>query len=483
MQEKSLRLNTIINIVRSLLSILFPLITFKYASVILKPEGVGIANFTQSIVSYFQLFSTFGISTYAISEGSKLRSDIIKFHQFASEIFTINIITMTSSVTVLLVMSAFGLFGNYTSYVLVLSTTLLFNLIGFEWIFIVFEKFIYITLRSIAFQIVSIFLLFLFVNEENDLHIYIGLIVFATAGSNVFNFFKSRKFIKIDIVPFRCLKRHLIPLLVIFGTSIASLIYVNSDIILLGIMSGDEAVGVYSAGVKVVKAVCIPIASIGLVVAPRISERIARGNIELVEDMCKKAMEFMFFFIFPFIVGLFLMSEEAILLLSGPAFLNGSIIIQLLLFDLLLSPINGFLVSQLLVPLGKQSVSFWATIGGAFGNILLDILLIPRFSIYGAAVATVVSELIVFMICIPCLRHQLNLWRIVKGIWQYIVASFIIFPIALFVKKIDFCTSTSIIIIVIIGGLFYAIVLRWMHNIVLISLTQMIVNKLMLHKS
>ena len=83
----SLKSNVIINMVRSILGILFPLVTFKYASVVLGPEGIGIANYSQSVISYFQLFATFGITTYAISEGSKVRGDKDKFSRFASEVF------------------------------------------------------------------------------------------------------------------------------------------------------------------------------------------------------------------------------------------------------------------------------------------------------------------------------------------------------------------------------------------------------------
>lgn len=478
MQEKSLRLNTIINILRSILSILFPLITFKYASVILGSTGIGIANFSQSVVAYFQLFATFGITTYAVAEGAKLRSDKVRFQQFASEIFTLNIITTLISFSAMLLMSVFGLFGDYNIYIYVLSSTLLFNLIGFEWMFTVFEQFLYITLRSLLFQILSLILLFILVKDKNDLLIYVGLIAFATGGSSVFNFYKSKEFFRLEISPIKSLKRHWMPLLVIFGTSIASLIYVNSDIILLGIISGNEAVGVYSAGVKIVKAVCVPIASVGLVVVPRIAERIAQGNIKEVEAICNKAMEFMCFFIFPFAIGLFLLSKEAILLLSSPDFLNGSIVIQLLLLDLFLSPINGFLVSQLLVPFGKQNVSFWATIFGALGNIFLDLLMIPIFSIYGAAIATIAAELIVFLICVPCLKQQINLWVIVKGIWQYFVAALLIIPIFLFVEQFDMGIIISSVLTILIGGFAYVIALRMMNNIVLDTLIQMIDTKL-----
>ena len=247
----SLKSNVIINMVRSILGILFPLVTFKYASVVLGPEGIGIANYSQSVISYFQLFATFGITTYAISEGSKVRGDKDKFSRFASEIFTVNLIASVLSLLTILLFSSCGLFGSHNEYILILGLTIIFTLIGVEWLFSIFEQFLYITLRSLAIQILSLVLLFLFVKDKNDITIYIWLIVFATVGSSIFNYFKSRKICRFTIAKYKDWKKHLSPMAIILGTSVASLIYVNSDVIVLGIFKDDTTVGLFSAAIKV----------------------------------------------------------------------------------------------------------------------------------------------------------------------------------------------------------------------------------------
>ena len=52
-----------------------PLITFPYASRILGPEGIGVVNFSNSIISYFLIFAGLGIKNYAAREVAKSKEN------------------------------------------------------------------------------------------------------------------------------------------------------------------------------------------------------------------------------------------------------------------------------------------------------------------------------------------------------------------------------------------------------------------------
>ena len=71
-EQKSLKKNAVLNTVKTFLALCFPLITFPYSSRILGPENLGKVNFAQSIVSYFAIFASLGISTYATREAAKV---------------------------------------------------------------------------------------------------------------------------------------------------------------------------------------------------------------------------------------------------------------------------------------------------------------------------------------------------------------------------------------------------------------------------
>ena len=90
-EVKSIKFNFIMNLIRVLMTIVFPLITYPYATRVLNSAGVGRAAYVASIVSYFQLVASFGVNNYAITEGAKIRDDKVKLNKFASEMFFINL--------------------------------------------------------------------------------------------------------------------------------------------------------------------------------------------------------------------------------------------------------------------------------------------------------------------------------------------------------------------------------------------------------
>ena len=92
-KEKSVGVNLVINGIKTLMSVLFPLITFPYASRILGARGIGKVDYAYSIISYFSLVAALGINTYAVREGSKLKNNKEEFEKFAKEMLKINLFT------------------------------------------------------------------------------------------------------------------------------------------------------------------------------------------------------------------------------------------------------------------------------------------------------------------------------------------------------------------------------------------------------
>ena len=265
-RNKSLGVNAILNGIKSLMSVLFPLITFPYVSKVLQVGNLGKYNFASSVNSYFLLLSALGISTYAIREGAKYRDNNEDMSKFASEIFTINFISMIVAY-ILLAVTIFTIskFRIYSVLIWIFSIEIFFNTIGTEWIYCIYEEYEYITKRSIIFQFCSMILLFILVKNPEDYYIYAGITVFATAGSNIINYFNAKKLCNIKLCLNIDWNRHLKPILVIFATTLATTIYVNSDTTILGFLTTDYNVGLYSVSVKMLasglKCTVVPVAS------------------------------------------------------------------------------------------------------------------------------------------------------------------------------------------------------------------------------
>ena len=220
MKRKSLGVNALINSIRSVVNLIFPLITFPYVSRILSVNGMGIYNFSSTYVGYFLLLAGLGIYTYAIREGAKFRNDREKMSQFASQVFTINIVsTLIAYVLLLLSLLIFKNLNNYVSAILIFSLQIIFTTIGTEWIYTIYEEYNYITIRSILFKIISMILLFLLVKKASDYLVYVSISVFASVGSNVLNFIHSKSYCSIKLVKNVDWYKHLKPIIIIFASS------------------------------------------------------------------------------------------------------------------------------------------------------------------------------------------------------------------------------------------------------------------------
>ena len=120
----TLKKNFFLSIVQKICAIVFPVITSKYATSILKLSDYGAINVGKSIIEYFVLFSGLGIYSYAIRNGAKIREEKETFNHFASEMFSINIIATIISYAVLCVCLLSGLLGKYCNIVLIYSISI-----------------------------------------------------------------------------------------------------------------------------------------------------------------------------------------------------------------------------------------------------------------------------------------------------------------------------------------------------------------------
>ena len=243
--------NLFANGIKTLMTVLFPLITFPYASRVLGASGIGKVNYASSIVSYFSMFAALGISTYAVREGARIRDDREKFSKFAKEMININLCTTLISYGALAIFLQLPILGGYKRLLVISSASIVFATIGMEWLFIIQEEYAYITKRAVLFQFVSLAMLFLLVRSREDYHWYAALTIISSGGSATLNLWHSRRFVNWRQNSFLEYRKHLKPILLIFGTSVASSIYMTMDTTMLGALQGDQVTGVYTAAVKI----------------------------------------------------------------------------------------------------------------------------------------------------------------------------------------------------------------------------------------
>lgn len=151
---------------------------------------------------------------------------------------------------------------------------------GVEWINTIYEDFLYVTIRSIVIYILTLILLFVLVKNQKDVLQYAFLTIANSGLICISNWFYSRRYLQIKLTKNIELKKHIKPILTIFANSLATTIYVNADTTMIGLLSGDYYVGVYSLAVKIYNVIKTMLAAIYTVAIPRISFFVGQNDKE-----------------------------------------------------------------------------------------------------------------------------------------------------------------------------------------------------------
>lgn len=394
MKKTSIKLNAIVNGIRNVLNLLFPLITFPYVSRTLSVSGIGKYNFSSSIISYFLLLAALGIDKYTVREGAKYRDDRQKMSQFVSEAFTFNLIsTLVSYLLLFSIMAISSKLRNYTLCILIFSLQIVFTTLGVEWVYSIYEQYFYITVRSIVFKLISLVLLFALVRKPGDYLYYAAITVFSTVGSNILNFIHLRKYCDIKIsFDLESFKKMLKPIMIIFASNIAIQIYVNADTTMLGYLKNDYVVGIYSISTKIYSIIKMLLASILIVTIPRLAMYVGKKMYTEYNELLFNVVNVLILVIVPAIVGLFFLSKDIILIISGKDYIRSTSSLRILCFAIILSILSGTFNECVLIPYKREKKVLVSSIVSAVVNVLLNFWMIPWLSEDGAAITTVIAE-------------------------------------------------------------------------------------------
>lgn len=426
---QSIKNNFLLNLSTTITGLLFPLITFPYASRILMADGIGQVQFFQSIIDYVSLCTALGIPLYAVREIARIRDNKELRSRTTIEILLLHaILTLVGYIVVFILAKTVAKIEIDASLFFLLSTTLFFNTIGVAWFYQAIEDFKYITLRSLFVRILSLVALFIFVKTKQDLFYYAGILVIGTVGNNIFNFFRLRKYIKLSKGEFKRLNllRHLIPALKIFILNLVISIYVNLDSVMLGFLKNEESVGYYAAATRLTKAILGIVSSLGAVLLPRFSNMITNGQKEEFQLLANKAASFTIALSLPMSVGLIFMAAPIIHIFCGNGFEPSILTLKLVAPIVLFIGLSGIIGMQILYPQGREKYVIISTMLGACINLLINYLLIPQYGQYGAALGTVIAEFMVTVIMILLGRKYLPINILSKQNLHYLIGSIVI---------------------------------------------------------
>ncbi len=444
-----MRKNIVYNILLSLSSILFPLVSFPYAARILGPNGIGEAQFIFSYAQYFALFAALGIPIYGIKEIAKNKEDKEAtkgtFLSLSIVFFITSIIASIAYVCSIIFIPYFS--GQVGIYICA-GILVLLSFTYTDWYYAGKGEFKTITIRSLIVKAIALLLLYVFVKKEEDLYAYLGILIFTILGNQVYSFviiyFTNRdSHYQLEF------RKHLKPLLFIFGATAASSMYTVWDSVLLGFLTTPLAVGYYTAAIKCIKLTLPFVTSVGAVFIPILSENFSQKNYQAVQNNLQSSFYFIVALTIPLAVGTILIAPEIIYLFSGKFFTNSILPMQIMSILPCMIGFGHLFAFQILIPADKTKEVFIAMLIGLMISAVLNFIITPLYQEVGASIACVITEVSVtlayFYYCTKLFSFKYP-W---KFLGQSLTASLIFIPLAIGLKELltNIYLYTAVIII------------------------------------
>ena len=452
--SRSVKKNGVLSVIQKTCHILIPLIIFPYLTRVLGADNFGKFNFANSVISYFLLFAMLGSSSYAVREGARIRDDREKLSKFVSEVFSINLLSGCLSFAALfLLIFLVPKLRLYSSLLCILSITIPATVFGRDYINTIFEDYLYITVRYIIIQMIGVVLVFALVHKPEHYVLYTLIYAFTASFGYCINLAYTRRYVPIRFTARLNLSRHIVPILILFCGHIATTIYIQSDITMVGIYLNDFHVGVYSFASKIYLLSKTMINALTIVAIPRIVYYLGKNDLDRYHRFSSKLFDYLFSLAVPFAVGLFLLGNQVIYVIGGKEYLSGTSSLKVLSIALLLAVFSGYFCNAILVPNRKEKQYLYVTILSAVVNIGLNFILIPRIGIQGAAVTTLISEFVVVLLASFSCKGLLSLRPSVKNLVLTVIGSALIavicyvVPVFLdsYIMQIIVATSASVV--------------------------------------
>ncbi|WP_195351271.1 oligosaccharide flippase family protein [Bacteroides nordii] len=374
-----------------LFSIFLPLISYPYLIRVLGLELNGMIVFAYSIVSYLNLFISFGFNSSTTRNIASLESDKC-ISNIVFSTYLCKLILFSFSVCLFLLVISFSHIQIEFRYILYSSLGLsIGELLLPIWYFQGVEKMKYLTIINVGSRTLFTIFIFVFVRQKED---YLLVPLFNSlgaigGGAYALYVLLAKERVKFSGVNLYSIKMNFRDSAPMFVSSLSSLIYLNVNKLIVGSFLGMSEVSIYDIGEKVMNLLKIPTVVICQSVYPKMSREL---NIRYMN----KVMLTAFFFMLVLYSMICIWAKQIIKFFLGEHNSTGVILICILSFSSVLLTLNSMLGGNRLIPFGyaRQLMNIMI-INLLFYVLLLSVIVVfDKISMLNLAICTLFVELI-----------------------------------------------------------------------------------------
>jgi O-antigen/teichoic acid export membrane protein len=431
---------------------LVSLFVIIYLARYLGTEGFGKYSFVFAYLAFFNIITDLGLQQILVREMARGPSNT---PALIGNAYVIRLLlTAFAVVLAIIIITLLPYPADTTLYIYIASFTLLF--ISFsDFYATIFQANLameYNVIAKLAFKFVSAGLILWIIFSHGTLAQVMVVLVFSEGIKTLISYLFSRKFVRprftIDFGLWGYLLKECLPLAL---TGVITIIYYRIDVVMLSMMRGDGAVGIYSAAYRLCEPFSLIPFALMMSLFPLMSMYFKESDERLVKA-CGLAIKYILIMMLPIVVGVTSIADRVILLVYGAEFASSTIALQILIWAILFGSMNSILLNTL-VAIDRQSLNAW-TIGlGAAMNVTLNFILIPIMGFTGAAITTVVTNVLMCVVCFYFVSKYLQMasvWKVAAGP----IAGCVVMRMVLF-----FCGNTNLFLLVSFAAVVYFVVL------------------------
>jgi len=417
---------------------------------LLGPVKFGVLSLAQAVLTYFLITTDLGLKTWAIGE---VVSPGGKVELLADQVFPLRLILGTLSFLILLFFVTFLEQDPQAKLVLLIFGLCVFPAaLNCEWVYVGTERMQYISISWIINRGLYALLVFIWASQTASVLVVSVCWFIGTTAGTLFMLvifwqqYKGFSF-RLNWQTWRNMLSASIPMaLAYFMTQV----YYNFDTIMLKFMKGDEIVGWYNAAYKLVLLLIGFGGLVSTTILPSMFRLYKRSTEELGKFM-HTTFRVLVVVGLPIAVSGLFFSGEIIQLVYGAEYIN-SVLALTILFWTVFTVFANIPFATCLLGAHRQTKYLLCVSIGAVVNLVLNFLLIPKFSLYGAAAATVITEVIVLNLLIWYSRKVIPI-RLVDVLVRGCPASLVL-AIFFYLVSLNLIAKAAIGFVIYIGVLF-----------------------------
>ncbi len=419
-------------IIGSLLSFFYMMYIARY----LGPKDYGVLSFALALTALYAVFTDFGLQSLTIREVSKHKALAPKYLSNLSGMKIVLVLGTLAMIAITISLMGFPAQTKTVIYLVALSVMVNSFIIMFYAIFQAYERMEYqgigqmlnslvmfcgvIVGMKFDFSVVGFAALYFLTSLIIVTYSYTILKIKLPSSSRAWSICK----IEFDVIFWKDTIKQALP----FGLAISFVvIFYWVDSVMLSIMKGDEVVGWYNAAYRLVLCLLIVPGSFIAAIYP-IMANYHMTSKDSVEVIFAKSLKYLTILGIPLGVGTTLLARKIILLIFGMEYVESIFPLQILIWSsvlIFMSQPFGNLFNSI----NKQAIVTKIAGSCVAVNVILNLILIPKHSLAGASIATVITELL-SLICHVAYTERMG-YLTFNGRFVSIVVKLLIANIAL----------------------------------------------------